>query len=58
MVEEIATRIVNNILSNYAELEREEEVDTIEDDMMDAYNHCIPQADEDLYPCRIEQHGF
>lgn len=56
MVEEIATRIVNNILSNYAELEREEEVDTIEDDMMDAYNHCIPQADEDLYPCRIEQH--
>lgn len=58
MVKEIAERIINNILSNYAEYEREDEIDTIEEDVMDAYNHCIPQADKDLYPCRTEQPNF
>lgn len=58
MVTEIAERIINKLLDNYSEYDREEEIDTIEEDVMDAYEHCMPQADEDLYPCRTGQRDF
>lgn len=51
MVNKISSRILNNILSNYAELEREEEVDTIMDDVM-LDDDFRPQASEDIDPCR------
>lgn len=52
-IEDRATAILNQLLDNYAEEDRDEEVDTIRDDVMvdDELRNFRPSADEEMRQC-------